>query len=40
LFVVPYVNATKAELYLALRQIALDGGKCSYEELGLSNPVM
>lgn len=38
LFVMPYVNATNAELYLVLRQNALDGGKCSYEELNLSTP--
>lgn len=33
LFVMPYENATKAELYLELRQNALDQGLCSYEEL-------
>lgn len=36
LFVLPYVNATQAELYLVLRQNALDDGLCSYEELQLS----
>jgi uncharacterized membrane protein len=35
LFVRPYENATKAELYLELRKNALDSGICSYEELGL-----
>ncbi|MFZ3170727.1 MAG: DUF975 family protein [Carboxydocellales bacterium] len=33
LFVLPYVNATNAELYLVLRQNALDSGLCGYEEL-------
>jgi uncharacterized membrane protein len=33
LFVMPYENATKAELYLELRQDALDQGICSYDEL-------
>ncbi len=33
LFVMPYQNATEAELYLILRQNALDNGMCSYEEL-------
>ncbi|MGK0467327.1 DUF975 family protein [Clostridium sp.] len=32
-FVMPYENATKAELYLELRQNALDKGLCSYQEL-------
>ncbi len=31
----PYENATKAELYLVLRQNALENGFCSYEELQL-----
>lgn len=35
LFVLPYYNATKAELYLALRQEALDEGITSRSELGL-----
>ncbi len=35
LFVMPYENATNAELYLKLRQNALDQGFCSYEELGI-----
>ena len=35
LFVMPYENATKAELYLVLRKNALDCGLCSYEELRL-----
>ena len=38
LFVMPYLNATNAELYLVLRQNALDNGKCSYEELNLNTP--
>jgi hypothetical protein len=38
LFVLPYVNATKAELYLTLREIALNEGICSYEELRLTDP--
>jgi hypothetical protein len=37
LFVMPYENATKAELYLVLRQNALDNGDCSYEEFGLTH---
>jgi hypothetical protein len=36
LFVLPYVNATKAELYLVIRQEALDEGLCSRAELGLA----
>ena len=36
LFVMPYENATKAELYLELRQDALNTNICSYEELGLN----
>ncbi|NOU92094.1 DUF975 family protein [Paenibacillus sp. LMG 31456] len=39
LFVLPYDNATKAELYLALRQNALEQGMCSYEELGMDRPI-
>ncbi|MGE5392117.1 MAG: DUF975 family protein [Deltaproteobacteria bacterium] len=35
LFVFPYVNATNAELYLILRQNALEKGLCSREELAL-----
>ncbi len=38
LFVMPYENATKAELYLVLRQNALDNGLSSYEELMLDSP--
>lgn len=38
IFVMPYDNATKAELYLALRQNALNKGLCSYEELNLLRP--
>jgi len=33
LFVLPYINAANAELYLILRQNALDQGVCSREEL-------
>ncbi|WP_164716263.1 DUF975 family protein [Paenibacillus whitsoniae] len=33
LFVLPYYNSTRAELYLALRQMALDEGLSSQEEL-------
>ena len=36
LFVMPYENATKAELYIELRQNALEHGICSYKELGLN----
>ncbi|RSK25830.1 DUF975 family protein [Bacillus sp. HMF5848] len=35
LFVLPYYNATKAELYLVLRQKALDNGLCTSEELNM-----
>lgn len=33
LFVLPYVNATYAELYLVLRQNAIDYNYCSYDDL-------
>lgn len=36
-FVMPYQNATEAELYMILRQNALDDGLCSYQELRLSS---
>ncbi|CAM4499899.1 putative membrane protein [Paenibacillus endophyticus] len=36
LFVLPYINATKAELYLTLRQQALKEGLTSEEELRLN----
>ncbi|MCX7884136.1 MAG: DUF975 family protein [Caloramator sp.] len=36
IFVMPYENATNAELYLKLRKKALDRGFCTYEELNLS----
>ncbi|HZG88103.1 DUF975 family protein [Paenibacillus sp.] len=39
LFVLPYVNATKAELYLTLRRKALELGLCSREELGVPEEV-
>lgn len=38
LFVYPYDNATKAELYLVLRQNAIQGGMCSLDELNLYDP--
>ncbi|TBL70886.1 DUF975 family protein [Paenibacillus thalictri] len=38
LFILPYYNGTKAELYLSLRQKALDEGTSSYEELNLTPP--
>lgn len=37
IFVMPYENATKAQLYLVLRQKALDTGLCSYKELGIND---
>lgn len=36
LFVMPYENATKAELYLVLRKNAIDNGWCSCEDLLLN----
>lgn len=33
LFVMPYQNATEAELYMILRQYAIQNGICTYEEL-------
>jgi len=39
LFVMPYENATKAELYLVLRKNALDHGLCSDEDFGLKQPL-
>ncbi len=33
LFLAPYINATKAELYLVLRENALNSGLCKHEEL-------
>lgn len=38
IFVTPYVDATRAELYLVLRQNAIDNGLLSYEELMLDLP--
>ena len=38
LFVMPYENATKAELYLVLRRNALERNMCSYEDLRLYEP--
>lgn len=37
-FVMPYENATKAELYLVLRRNALNGNMCSFEDLMLYDP--
>ena len=37
-FVNPYYNATQAELYRVLRERALEGNMCSFEELGFSAP--
>ncbi|MDF2530709.1 MAG: hypothetical protein K0Q65_290 [Clostridia bacterium] len=39
LFVKPYENATKAELYLILRQNALDNAYCTWDELLMENPI-
>ena len=39
LFVLPYQNATNAELYIILRQNALDNGICTYEELSLNRDI-
>lgn len=38
LFVMPYENATKAELYLVLRNNALKNNLCSYGDLSLDQP--
>jgi uncharacterized membrane protein len=38
LFVMPYENATNAELYLVLRKDALETNLCSYEDLSLDQP--
>jgi uncharacterized membrane protein len=39
LFVKPYENATKAELYLILRQNALENAYCTSDELLMENPI-
>lgn len=39
LFVMPYENATKAELYLVLRKEAIKNNLCSYEDLLLTQPI-
>lgn len=39
LFVMPYINAAKAELYLVLRRNALAMGISTYDELQLEQPV-
>lgn len=38
-FVLPYENATDAELYLVLRKNALETNLCSSEDLLLTNPI-
>jgi uncharacterized membrane protein len=38
-FVMPYENATNAELYLVLRKDALQNNLCSYEDLLLNQPI-
>lgn len=38
LFVLPYDNATNTELYLVLRQNALENNLCTYEDLLLAKP--
>lgn len=38
LFVMPYENATNAELYLVLRKDALKNNLCTYEDLLLTQP--
>jgi len=38
LFVMPYENATNAELYLVLRKDALKNNLCTYEDLLLNKP--
>lgn len=37
LFVNPYVDATEAELYLVLKNIAIENGYCTYDELVRDN---
>jgi len=39
-FVMPYDNATSAELYLVLRKDALENNLCSYEDLLLNQPIL
>jgi len=36
----PYVNATDAELYLALRKDALERNLCSYDDLLLRKTIL
>lgn len=38
-FVMPYENATRGELYLVLRENALENNMCSYKELNLIQPM-
>jgi uncharacterized membrane protein len=40
LFVMPYENATNAELYLVLRKEALKNNLCTYEDLLLTQPAL
>ena len=40
LFVMPYENATNAELYLVLRKDALENNLCTYEDLLLTHPAL
>ncbi|MCB2288605.1 DUF975 family protein [Clostridium sp. CS001] len=40
LFVMPYENATNAELYLVLREDALKNNLCTYEDLLLTQPAL
>ena len=40
LFVMPYENATNAELYLVLRKDALKNNLCTYEDLLLTQPAL
>jgi len=37
LFVDPYYNATEAQLYLVLKNKAIDMGYCTYEDLNINN---
>ncbi|AOR24832.1 DUF975 family protein [Clostridium taeniosporum] len=40
LFVMPYENATNAELYLVLRKNALENNLCTYEDLLLNQQIL
>jgi uncharacterized membrane protein len=39
LFVLPYINATNAQLYRTLRQSAVEKGLTTREELNLDYPI-